>query len=101
MTKSGSALVPSNANKELTSHVVEELVFIAVHCCWPDDGGVREDILNPFFALKLGAIVDGRGVWRGIQVGKVHEALNTRLRSDLCYPFRTSDMDVGILEVPV
>jgi hypothetical protein len=74
---------------------------MTVHCCWPNDGGVWENTLNPLFTLKLGTKERGRGVWRSIQVGKLHKTLDPSLRSELRDPFRASDMDVSILEVPV
>lgn len=85
---------------KLTSHVVQHFIFITKHCRRSHNGRIGESVLDPLFPLELGAVEDGRGIGRSIQVGNMHEALNSGLRSDLGDPLRTSDMYVGILEVP-
>ena len=85
----------------LTRHIVQQPVLIAEHGSRANDCCTRVRLLHKLLALSLRAVERRRGVVRRVEVGNMHEAINTVLRSNGCNCIGTLGVDVVVREVPI
>lgn len=83
-----------------TGDIVEQFILVPEHLCGPHDGCFRERAFDALLALSFGLVELGLRIVSGVQMGEVHKALYTRLRSYFGYTLSARDLDRSVIEVP-